>query len=113
MNHVTRINLKTDCKDRSTLIDFCLNGDKQYLAIGWSSIYRKDIEIKTYNSIANKSTTIKIECELIGRDKNNKKKAVVQVKGGKTKSIDALSYKTKGLSNGYFKSWRKEVFTGV
>ena len=254
MNHVTRINLKTDCKDRSTLIDFCLNGDKQYLAIGWSSIYRKDIEIKTYkdfyyavkegvfrinhalnvfrdtgvddlfwtrdlqgnywvcratgkaipkydqvmdigavlpvlafkvgmqipgqikasfnrprggiaegiydeiiveyskhiynklsginkyeynqlsgsildnlpdleleelviaylqikknfyvlsNSIANKSTTIKIECELIGRDKNNKKKPVVQVKGGKTKSIDALSYKTKGLSNGYFKS---------
>ena len=56
------------------------------------------------NSIANKSTTIKIECELIGRDKNNKKKAVVQVKGGKTKSIDALSYKSKGLSNGYFKS---------
>ena len=46
------------------------------------------------NSIANKSTTIKIECELIGRDKNNKKKAVVQVKGGKTKSIDALSYKS-------------------
>ena len=244
MNHATRINLKTDCKDRSTLIDFCLNGDKQYLAIGWSSIYKKDIEIKTYkdfyyavkegvfrinhalnvfrdtgvddlfwtrdlqgnywvcratgkaipkydqvmdigavlpvlafkvgmqipgqikasfnrprggiaegiydeiiveyskhiynklsginkyeynqlsgsildnlpdleleelviaylqikknfyvlsNSIANKSTTIKIECELIGRDKNNKKKAVVQVKGGKTKSIDALSYKS-------------------
>ena len=56
------------------------------------------------NSIANKSTTIKIECELIGRDKNNKKKAVVQVKGGKTKSIDALSYKSKGISNGYFKS---------
>ena len=244
MNHITRINLKTDCKDRSALIDFCLNADKQYLAIGWSSIYRKDIEIKIYkdfyyavkegvfqinhalnvfrdtevddlfwtrdlqgnywvcratgkaipkydqamdigavipvlafkmgmqvpgqikasfnrprggiaegiydeiiveyskhiynnlsginkyeynqlsgsildnlpdleleelviaylqikknfyvlsNSIANKSTTIKIECELIGRDKNNKKKAVVQVKGGKTKSIDALSYKS-------------------
>ena len=37
------------------------------------------------NSIANKSTTIKVECELIGRDKNKKEKAVGQVKGGKTK----------------------------
>ena len=45
------------------------------------------------NSIANKSTTIKIECELMSRDLLNKKKAVVQVKGGKTKSIDAISYK--------------------
>ncbi len=242
-DHITRINLKTDCDDRSALIDFCLNGDKQYLVIGWSYIYEKGIEIKNYedfyyavkedvsrinhafnvfwdaeeddlfwtrdlegnywicravgkaqikydysldigailpvvaykvgmqvpgqikasfnrprggiaegiydaiiveyskhifntlsgiekyecnqlegsilenlpdfdleelviaylqieknfyvlsNSIANKSTTIKIECELIGRDKDNKKKAVVQVKGGKTKSVDALNYK--------------------
>jgi hypothetical protein len=248
MNQITRINLKTDCEDRSNLIDFCLNHEKQYLVIGWSSIYKKDIEINTYkdfyyavkedvskkgsrlnhafnvfrdakvddlfwtrdldgnywicrvrekarpkydramdigavlpvvafkvgmqvpgqikaafnrprggiagsirediiveyskhmyntlsginkykcnqlsgsildnlpdfnleelviaylqieknfyvltNSIAKRSTTIKIECELIGRDKNNKKKAVVQVKGGKTKSIDAMSYKS-------------------
>jgi len=250
MDHVTRINLKTDCEDRSALIDFCLNGDKQYLVIGWSYIYEKNVEIKTYeefyravkddvsrinhafnvfwdadvddlfwtrdldgnywicraigkaqpkydyamdigailpivafkvgmqvpgqikasfnrprggiaegmnddiiveyskhtyntlsgmnkyncnhlegsilenlpdfdleelviaylqikenfyvlsNSIANKSTTIKIECELISRDKENKKKAVVQVKGGKTKSIDALSYKAY-VEDGY------------
>lgn len=52
------------------------------------------------NSIANKSTTIKIECELISRDKGNIKKAVVQVKGGKTKSIDALSYKVY-IEDGY------------
>lgn len=45
------------------------------------------------NSIANKSTTIKIECEFIGRDKNKKEKAVVQVKGGKVKSIDAMDYR--------------------
>lgn len=45
------------------------------------------------NSIANKSTTIKIECELMGRDKCNRRKAVLQVKGGKTKDIDALDYK--------------------
>lgn len=38
MNHVTRINLKTDCKDRRELIDFCLKGNKQYLVIGWSYI---------------------------------------------------------------------------
>lgn len=243
MDHVTRINLKTDCDDRSELIDFCLNGDKQFLVIGWSYIYEKGKEIKNFedfyyavkedvsrinhafnvfwdaaegdlfwtrdlegsywicrvidkaqtkydysmdigavlpvvaykvglqvpgqikasfnrprggiaeglyddiiieyskhiynvlsgtekyeyerlegsildnlpdfdleelviaylqivknfyvlsNSIANKSTTIKIECELMSRDLLNKKKAVVQVKGGKTKSIDAISYK--------------------
>jgi len=45
------------------------------------------------NSIATKSTTIKIECEFIHRNKNKLKKAVVQVKGGKKKQIDALDYK--------------------
>lgn len=250
MDHITRINLKTDCEDRSALIAFCLNGYRQYLVVGWSYIYEKNIAIRTYedfyyavkedvsrinhalnvfwdadmddlfwtrdldgnywicrvvgkaqpkydyamdigaaipvvafkvgmqvpgqikasfnrprggiaeriydaiiveyskyiynilsgetkyeynrlegsildnlpdfdleelviaylqikknfyvlsNSIANKSTTIKIECELIGRDKDNKKKAVVQVKGGKTKRIDALNYKTY-IDDGY------------
>jgi hypothetical protein len=46
------------------------------------------------NSIAKKSTTIKIECELIHRNKNRLKKAVVQVKGGRNKCIDALDYKS-------------------
>lgn len=46
------------------------------------------------NSIANKSTTIKIECEFRSRDKNNPKRAVVQVKGGRDKEIDAIDYKT-------------------
>lgn len=45
------------------------------------------------NSIANKSTTIKIECEFIHRNKEELKKAVVQVKGGKNKKLDALDYK--------------------
>lgn len=52
------------------------------------------------NSIANKSTTIKIECELISRDKENPRKAVVQVKGGKDKTLDALdftAYTEKGI----------------
>ena len=45
------------------------------------------------NSIANKSTTIKIECEFIHRNISELKKAVVQVKGGKSRQIDALEYK--------------------
>ncbi len=45
------------------------------------------------NSIANKSTTIKIECEFIHRNKDKLKKAVVQVKGGNQKQIDALDFK--------------------
>ncbi len=42
------------------------------------------------SSIAKNSTTVKIECEFIG--KNSKEKAVVQVKAG-DQSIDAKSYK--------------------
>ncbi|MBP3240500.1 MAG: ribonuclease D [Oribacterium sp.] len=45
------------------------------------------------NSIANKSTTVKIECEFINRDITKKKKAVLQVKGGKKAVINALDYK--------------------
>ena len=44
------------------------------------------------NSLAQNSTTIKIECEFRSRDKDNPKRAVVQVKGGKDKEIDALDY---------------------
>lgn len=44
------------------------------------------------NSIANKSTTIKIECELLSRDKDTPRKAVVQVKGKKAGAIDVLDY---------------------
>ena len=55
------------------------------------------------NSIANKSTTIKIECELITREiaKEGSKpqRAVVQVKGGKT-GIKVEDYKTY-LERGY------------
>lgn len=52
------------------------------------------------NSIAKKSTTIKIECELRSRDKNNSKKAVLQVKGGKNSTINAINYKTY-VDDGY------------
>ena len=45
------------------------------------------------NSIAKKSTTIKIECEMMSRDINNPRKAVVQVKGKKAKELDALDFK--------------------
>ena len=45
------------------------------------------------NSIANKSTTVKIECQLISRDLNNVKKAVVQVKGPKASELNPLDFK--------------------
>lgn len=53
MNHVTRFNLKTACSDRSKLIDFCLKGKEQFLAIGWSYIYKKSPDIKDYESYYN------------------------------------------------------------
>lgn len=53
------------------------------------------------NSIANKSTTVKIECQLISRDVNNVKKAVVQVKGPKAQVLDALTFK-EFVDKGYY-----------
>lgn len=44
------------------------------------------------NSIANKSTSIKIECEMLSRDIHNPRKAVVQVKGKKANELDALEF---------------------
>lgn len=48
MTRVTRINLKTPILDRSKLIDFCLHGKEQYVAIGWSSIYKDNADINNY-----------------------------------------------------------------
>lgn len=48
MNYVARINLKTDTPYRGELIDFCLKGEQQYLAIGWSRIYGEG-EVLTYS----------------------------------------------------------------
>ena len=39
------------------------------------------------------STTIKIECEMISRDINNPRKAVVRVKGKKANELDTLEFK--------------------
>ena len=52
------------------------------------------------NSIANKSTTIKIECEMLSRDIHNPRKAVVQVKGKKARELDALEFK-QYVDDGY------------
>lgn len=48
MNFVARINLKTATPYRDELIDFCLKGEQQYLAIGWSRIYGEG-EVLTYS----------------------------------------------------------------
>ena len=44
------------------------------------------------NSIASKSTTIKVECEFLSRDPKRVRKAVVQVKGRKAEALDALQF---------------------
>ena len=72
----------------STLPDFEL----EELVISYLQI--KENYYLLSNSIAKKSTTIKIEGELISRDKNAYRKAVVQVKGGSNKEINAIDYKT-------------------
>lgn len=76
---------------QGSLLDNLPDFDLEELVIAYLQIEKNFYVLS--NSIANKSTTIKIECELIGRDKSHKEKAVVQVKGGDSKHIDALDYK--------------------
>lgn len=45
-----RINLKTNTDYRDELIDFCLHGGKQYVAVGWSYVYENGAEITDYRS---------------------------------------------------------------
>lgn len=45
-----RINLKTNADDRKALIDYCLNEPKQYVAIGWSDVYKWNPEISDYKT---------------------------------------------------------------
>lgn len=48
INYVTRIHLKTACNNRKKLIDFCLNGEEKYVAIGWSYVYKNNDKIENY-----------------------------------------------------------------
>ena len=83
---------KYECnKKEGSILDNLPDFDLEELVISYIQI--KDNYYVLSNSIANKSTTIKIECEFLSRDKLSSKKAVVQVKGGKSKSINALDYK--------------------
>lgn len=49
---VRRINLKTSCKDevngRADLLDYCLNHEKQWLAIGWSECTKGAVTFQEY-----------------------------------------------------------------
>ena len=68
MDHVTRFHLKTDCDDRSELIDFCLNGDKQFLVIGWSNIYEKGKREGNLNFVLKVADYYDVSCDyLLGR----------------------------------------------
>ena len=52
MNHVTRINLKTNTDKRQELIDYCLRSKHQKLAIGWSRIFEgRDLTFEEYYQI--------------------------------------------------------------
>ncbi|MBR0414644.1 MAG: ribonuclease D [Clostridia bacterium] len=75
---------------QGNLLDNLPDFDLEELVISYLQI-KEDYYVLS-NSIANKSTTVKIECELISRSKKHKRRAVVQAKGGKKKTINALDY---------------------
>ena len=80
------------------LLDNLPEFDLEELVISYLQI--KENYYVLSNSIAKKSTTIKIECEMISRDINNPRKAVVQVKGKKANELDALDFK-QYVDDGY------------
>lgn len=70
VNHdiaLTRIHLKTDTKDRSALIQFCLHSKEQVLAIGWSCVYKDNPECSNFNQFYELATTY---CKNHGKRKN-------------------------------------------
>ena len=80
------------------LLDNLPDFDLEELVISYLQI--KENYYVLSNSIANKSTTIKIECEMISRDVCNPRKAVLQVKGKKAKELDALEF-NRYVEDGY------------
>ena len=82
---------------REELLDNLPEFDLEELVISYLQL--KENYYLLSNSIALKSTTPKIECELIHRDIPGKK-AVVQVKGGHDKALDARDY-TEFLDSGF------------
>lgn len=80
------------------LLDNLPEFDLEELVISYLQI--KENYYVLSNSIAKKSTTIKIECEMISRDINNPRNAVVQVKGKKANELDALDFK-QYVDDGY------------
>lgn len=97
-NKMSKTSYYTFDKSEGGLLNNLPDFDLEELVISYLQI-KEDYYLLS-NSIANKSTTIKIECVLISRNLQNQRKAVVQVKGGKTKTINALDYKDY-IESGY------------
>ena len=76
---------------KGSLLDNLPDLDLEELVISYLQV--KENYYVLSNSIAKRSTTIKIECEMISRDAANPRKAVVQVKGKKARELDALEFK--------------------
>lgn len=73
------------------LLDNLPDFDLEELVISYLQV--KENYYVLSNSIAKDSTTIKIECEMMSRDVENPRKAVVQVKGKKARELNALDFK--------------------
>jgi len=97
-NKTSKTNYYTVNKFEGGLLDNLPDFDLEELVISYLQI--KENYYVLSNSIANKSTTINIECELMSRDSDNPRKAVLQVKGGKTRQLNALDYQ-QYIDDGY------------
>ncbi len=97
------------CSGRNAF-DYCVNGEGNFISnlpdFELEELVISYIQIKhdyylLSNSIANKSTSIKIECEFRSRNLKSQKKAVVQVKGPKYQEVLSSTQFQSFVEQGY------------
>lgn len=83
---------------KGNILDNLPDFDLEELVIAYIQI-KYDFYVLS-NSIARKSTTIKIECEFLSRDLEKPRRAIVQVKGKKADPLDSLDFQ-EFVQDGY------------
>ena len=97
-NKLSQTNHYDVARLEGSLLDNLPDFDLEELVISYIQV-KYDYYVLS-NSIASKSTTIKVECEFLSRDLKRVRKAVVQVKGRKAEALDALQF-ADFTQNGY------------
>ncbi|MGT2907632.1 ribonuclease D [Streptococcus dentiloxodontae] len=97
-NELSKVNYYEISQLQGNLLDNLPDFDLEELVIAYIQIKYNYYVLS--NSIARKSTTIKVECEFLSRGSNKLRKAIVQVKGKKAAPLDAIQF-LEFIQDGY------------